>query len=186
MKNFLLLLGFLSFCISVNSQDRNDTYRFSFGVNAIDNSGRQSPFSNINDWAFIPAITIIGFEYRISNLFTIEELFSLNKFSSGYKIDGVALNKDLRYFSADTNIKYYIGEYFLNSEKIDLFLTAGLGFYDYSVTFASANLGGGFVFWFNDDIGIGVQSLGKFTLGDKDKQFSSNHLQYFLQLIYRN
>lgn len=186
MKNFLLLLVFLSFCISVNSQDRNDTYRFSFGVNAIDNSGRQSPFSNINDWAFEQPFTI-GFEYRISNLFAIEELFSLNKFSSGYIFDSVALNEDVRYFSADTNIKYYIGEYFLNSEKIDLFLTAGLGFYDIDfATFASANLGGGFVFWFNDDIGIGVQSLGKFTLGDKDKQFSSNHLQYFLQLIYRN
>mgnify|MGYP007026231725 FL=1 len=129
MKNFLLLLGFLSFCISVNSQDRNDTYRFSFGVNAIDNSGLQSPFSNINDWAFEQPFTI-GFEYRISNLFAIEELFSLNKFSSGYIFDSVALNEDVRYFSADTNIKYYIGEYFLNSEKIDLFLTTGLGFYE--------------------------------------------------------
>jgi len=142
-------LSFLSFCISVNCQERNYTYRISFGVNAIDNSGEQSLFGNINDWAFKQPFTI-GFEYRISNLFAIEELFSINKFSSNSNIDGVALKEDFRYFSADTNIKYFIGEYFLNSEKIDLFLTAGLGFYDIDFnTFASANLGGGIVFWFN-------------------------------------
>ncbi|MCH7525492.1 MAG: hypothetical protein IIC74_10985 [Bacteroidetes bacterium] len=120
----------------------------------------------------------------MSDLFSIEELISLNKFSSNSKIDGVELNEDFNYFSADTNIRYYVGNYFLNSEKLDLFLNGGFGFYNLDGFNTTANLGGGVSYWFRDNLAVRIQSLAKFTLGNKDELSASNHLQYFLQLVY--
>lgn len=168
-------------CLSVYAQGRNDTFGFSLGINAINNTG--SPLKNIGEWAFEQPITL-GFEYRFSKLLSVEALFSHNKFSSNSTIDGIALERNRNYFSEDVHIKLFFDEYFLNSEKIDLFLNGGFGLYQIGSLNTSANLGGGISYWFSYNLSIRIQSLGKFNLGQKNDIYDSNHIQYFLQLVY--
>ncbi len=183
MKKIFSLLIVLSVCISVYAQGRNDTFGFSLGINAINNTGARSPFKNTDNWAFEQPISL-GFEYRFSELFAVEALLSHNKFSSNSTIDGIAIVEDHNYFSEDVHIKQYIGEYFLNSEKIDLFLNGGFGFYQLVSLHASANLGVGVSYRLSDALSIRIQSMGKFKLGQKDGIYDSNLIQHFLQLVY--
>jgi hypothetical protein len=184
MKIKILLLMFLSLYISGHTQERNDTFRISLGVNAIDNTGDRSLFDNATDWAFDQPISL-GVEYKLNRVFGVEALFSLNEFSSNTVRDGVKLGNDTDYISVDASLKYYIGKYFLNSEKIDIFLNGGFGLYHFVASNSTANLGGGILYWFMDDLGVRIQSMGKFNLGSEESSFDSNHIQYFLQLVYR-
>ena len=181
---------FLILCISTYGQKEQqkriyDDFRLSFGINAINNLGTLSPLNSPDDWAFKTPFSV-GIEYKLSHLFAIEELFSFNRYSPKSTIDGVVLNRAANYYSADSNIKYYIGEYFLNSEKIDLFLNGGVGLYKLDDYHGSANFGGGIFYWFSNQFGVSVQSIAKFTTGNNnDDVFDSNHYQHSLQLVYR-
>ncbi|MFP4845191.1 hypothetical protein [Winogradskyella sp. PE311] len=186
MKKIILLLILVSFSISSFSQSSDKEWFGSIGLNAINSLGTRSPVSSPGDWANGLPISL-AIELGWESGFSIEQGFTLNKFSKGDKIDGVTLTDDFTYTSFDTHAKYYFGKHiFPNVDWLDIYGNAGLGIFSVDETNISANLGGGVLVWFNrrKTLGARLQSIAKFAFDHKDSGFDNNHFQTHLQLIF--
>lgn len=180
---FIFALTFISFSFGQRYPNRSE-FQVSLGLNTIANLGTQSPIEDIDKWAFSTPFAI-GVEYKWSDLFGVEEVFSFNKFSDNSIIDGRFINEEFSYFSADTHIKYYFGEHFLDSEFIELFAKGGVGLFKLNETNGSFNFGGGITYWIRENIGISGQGVGKFAFDSSNKLYDSNHFQFSLMFTYR-
>ncbi len=188
MKKLILIVTLVAFSLSSFAQRNNDEWFLSVGFNTVNHLGSRSPIYHPGDWAGKFPISA-AIELSWSDNFAIEQSITLNGFREGGEIDGVILEKDYSYISFDTHVKYYFGQehLFPRTDWIDLYVNAGLGFFSIDETNISANLGGGVLFWLNDNrsFGIRAQVIGKFAFNHAESGLDNNHYQYHLQAVFK-
>lgn len=194
MKKYFIALLILCFTLSVTAQEERsiekDEWVLSVGLNTINSLGTKNPFADPGDWAFKFPLTA-SIETRWYDTFTIELGFSLNSFKEGKRIDAAqSLPENVTYFSVDTAFKYYFGEaIFPNTEWIDFYGSAGIGFFALDEGNISFNAGGGVMFWFgrSQKYGMKLQGLGKFAVdhSNNSSAYPNNHFQYSLSALIR-
>lgn len=194
IKNTLFFVAMSIFAItslygqSTRSIEKNE-WLLSLGVNAINSQGTKSPVEDISDWAFRYPLAV-AVETKWSRLFSIEIAASINGFKADDAIDAGSLDENITYFSLDTHLKYYFGEYiFPKTDWLDFYGLAGIGYFDLDDGNLSGNLGGGAVVWFDrgKSYGLKAQALAKlaFDHSNSGTTFANNHFQYNLMLVFR-
>lgn len=188
MRKLLLLTALLTLSFNSFSQGKSGSTEWfaSFGLNAINSQGSQSPVGKIGDWAINIPVSL-AVEVGWESGFSVEQAFTLNSFAKGDEIDGAELLEDYTYYSFDTHAKYYFGKHiFPSADWIDFYGNAGVGFFKVDNTNISLNLGGGALVWLNrrQTIGIRAQVIAKFALDHADSGFDNNHFQTHLQAIF--
>ena len=167
-------------------RDSQDRWVYSAGINALVNLGTKNPLERIDDFAFKQPLAI-AVEYRWANLFAVEQDFSFNGYESQTRIDNGILQEDILYFTTNTSFKFYYSDYLFDLYWLDLYTSTGLGVFIIDEFNTSANVSLGALFWLNDTrtLGVRVQSTGKFAFNAKNKQYDNNHIQHFLQVVFK-
>ena len=187
----LLLFGFIiSFTFS-NAQMGNTEltdvpWTIGFGVNVVDNSGAQNPF-NTKNWNFSrPWIIEGGYQFRPN--WAINGAVSINKLTTDNLHNNQPIFKDSNLFALDVTVQYMYDHWFTNTPRIDPFeayVVSGLGFTNvFGDDVFMFDFGLGFNLWLVQDVGIRLQSMGKFAFNDNSK-YLNNYIQHSVQLIYR-
>jgi len=185
----LVLLVFVILTFQSFSQEKTQQKEWyaTAGVNFINSLGSRNPLKNPGDWAFSNPFAV-SVEYRGSENFAIEQTFSINKFKKGESIDSTILNKDYNYFAADTSLKYYVGHLLFNFlSRSDMYVNLGGTYFSVSEANVAGHLGIGYMYWLNKDrtFALRTQVLGKVALNNSSSGLTTNHYQYFLQVLYR-
>ncbi|WP_179333458.1 outer membrane beta-barrel protein [Winogradskyella costae] len=185
----ILLLALITFCTFSFAQRRNDDWSLSVGVNAINSLGSRSPFKSPGDWSFQTPFSAAA-EYRFAYQFAIEQSITFNGFNDDESIDFIPTNEDYNYLSLDTHVKYYFGELIFGrgrNDWFDIYANAGLGFFNIDETNISVNLGGGVLFWLNENrtFGLRAQTIAKFAYDSSNNGYDNNHYQYHLQAVFK-
>ncbi|NRD21347.1 outer membrane beta-barrel protein [Winogradskyella eckloniae] len=190
MKKIFLIVLIASFSLSSFAQRDSNEWFLSIGVNAINSLGSKNPIYHPEDWTFEFPISA-AVEFNWSEDFSIEQSITFNGFAESSKIDVVPfgpLPKDYNYVSLDTHLKYYFRRHILpDTDWVDFYANAGIGFFHIDETNISANLGGGVLFWLNKNrsFGLRAQTIAKFAFNHKESGFDNNHYQYHLQAIFK-
>ncbi len=186
MKNlsrlFFVIVLLLSFSTS-NAQDENNPWALSIGFNAVDPYpvGEDSPqgpyfdeFFNATDhWNIFPSLSRLAVSRYLSDGFVFTVGGSINKikkFGSNFdpQTGEESINKvpDLTYYAIDGLISYSFLE-LLNSNHWEPFLGVGGG-YTWLDNIGAGTLNGrlGVRYWFNEKIGIDVQTTYKHSFED--------------------
>ncbi|MFD2724882.1 OmpA family protein [Hyunsoonleella rubra] len=197
MKNLSRLLFAMLFVLSysnINAQDKNNPWQISIGVNAVDAypSGDgvvgQSQFGetifdeifNAEDhWNILPSLSTISVSKYVGDGFSFGVTGSLNKIDKWGDVPGsnpeVARTvDDLAYYGLDGTIKYGIGEA-LDWKTVDPFVGVGGG-YTWIDDIGAGTLNGtlGLNFWFNENIGLTLQTAYKHAFED----YLQTHFQH--------
>lgn len=180
---FISVLGYTT----VNAQrfrafDKD--WKVSVGVNAVGNLGSRNPVEGLGDYGFRFPLAV-ALERQWTEEFALEQDLSLNGFKAGKYLNDGYPSKNLTYFSTNSNLKWYFGDYLFDSELIDLYASAGIGIFYMSELNASANLSGGVQYWINQKIAIRLQTTGKFAANANDREYANNHWQHVLQVVFR-
>ncbi|MFS4483436.1 OmpA family protein [Hyunsoonleella sp. 2307UL5-6] len=187
----LLVLGYSN----VDAQDKNNPWQITIGVNAVDayptgdglltTGGTASEtifdeFANVDDhYNILPSLSTISVSKYIGNGFSFGVAGSLNKIDQWGDVPGsvedVTSNvDDLSYYGLDGTIKYGIGEA-LEWKTFDPFVGIGGG-YTWIDEVGAGTLNGtlGFNLWFNENIGLTIQSSYKHAFED----YLDTHFQH--------
>ncbi|MDO5975631.1 OmpA family protein [Flavivirga jejuensis] len=189
MKNlsrllFAMLLVLV--CSNANAQDKDNPWLINIGTNAVDAypSGDGAPFSetifskyvDVDNWNILPSLSTISVSKYIGDGFSFGVTGSLNKIENwGEDANGDALSvDDLSYYAADGTIKYSIGEA-LDWKTLEPYLGVGGG-YTWIDEVGAGTLNGtlGLNLWFNENIGLTVQSSYKHAFED----YLDTHFQH--------
>ena len=187
MKKLFLLVLLVSFSLSSFAQRGEKDWYLNIGLNTINHLGSRSPIYHPEDWVTSFPISA-AVEFNWSEKFAIEQSITFNDYNKGDDIDGRILKEDYNYLSLDTHVKYYFGQHiFPRTDWIDFYANAGLGFFHIDETNISANLGGGVLFWLNNNrtFGLRAQVIGKFAFNHSESGLDNNHYQYHLQAVFK-
>ena len=182
-RNIILILFFISFQI-VKSQEYS-ALSFSAGTNIIDNSnGIDAPWDADRFEFKKPVFAEI--EYRFNNwsisLMATSNQFKLQRLNEAG--DGF-INNDYDFLALDITNKFYLDQYILDNEAIDLYAGIGLGAHKVAEGKAiTANLSLGANYWVTDQFGIVFQAFAKKGFDD-EVLYVGNYYQYNLGLSYR-
>jgi len=176
----LVVAGFSN----VNAQDEDNPWTINIGTNAVDfysvNNGDLKnagvggkwfdEFFNAGDhYNIIPSISRISVGRYLNDGFSIEVAGTLNKIEN---IGDMSVS-DLSYLGIDGSVKYSASELF-NTENFEPYAILGGGYTSIDSNGAGTLNGGlGLNYWFNDNLGINVQSMYKHSFED------ANVLQHF-------
>jgi len=183
---------FLGVTVSAQS-DRSierGEYILGVGVNTVNSLGTKGPFNSPGDWAFRFPISL-SVETKWARLFSLDIALNFNGFEENERLDAAGPpDENLSYWSLDSSVKYYFGEFILpRSEWIDFYGSAGLGIFTIEDTNISVNVGGGMMIWPNSrkQFGIKLQGVGKFALNHSNSgdEYPNNHFQYSIQFLFR-
>ena len=185
-KVLFVLVLFAS--ISMSAQDENNPWSVDFGVNAVDfyptnqagMGGWFDEYVNINDhYNLIPSISRVRVGRYLGDGFSLGLAGSLNKIDKM----GDAPASDLSYIAGDLDIRYDLNNIFGDSKWFDPYLSVGGGytFLD-SEGAGTFNGGAGINFWFNDFIGLNLQSVYKHSF-DEAQQLP--HFQHALGIAVK-
>lgn len=188
MKNTLLLvLVFLSFKgFSQSTEQKAKKTTFGFGINIIDNSSTfKSQFLNAEEnWNISPSISKVGIETQLGEFFAVELSGSFNTISAKKIQNAATIDKDFTFIGLDVNGKFYFDEFICKNSTFDAYFTAGVGaFSSDGQSNQTANTGMGFAYWFNSNLGLRLQTVGKYAF-DKD-QVLNNHIQHSAELVFK-
>ncbi|OEK09595.1 cell envelope biogenesis protein OmpA [Flavivirga aquatica] len=178
----LLVLGYSN----ANAQDKNNPWQITIGANAVDAypSGDGVPFSetifskyvDLDNWNILPSLSTISVSKYVGNGFSIGVAGSLNKIENwGEDANGDALKvDDLSYYAADGTVKYSIGEV-LEWKTLDPYVGVGGG-YTWIDEVGAGTLNGtlGLNVWFNENVGLTLQSSYKHAFED----YLNTHFQH--------
>ncbi|MFI2741558.1 OmpA family protein [Zhouia sp. PK063] len=176
---------FLVFSMA-NAQDENNPWAISFGVNAVDTYVNRRPsashyideFFNAGDhWNIIPSVTRIGVSRYLGSNFIFTAAGSINKIDKmgDMDVDG------LSYYGLDGDFRYSLAKLF-NSKWFEPEIGIGGGYtWIDNQGFATLDGVAGLNLWFNDNIGISLQSSYKHGLGDNGVR----HFQHAAGLILK-
>ena len=176
----LLVVGFNN----TNAQDKNNPWAIGFGANAVDfyptnpnipgHGAWFNEFANADDhYNIIPAITKLYVGKYLADGFSFEAAGSINKIS---KIGDNSVS-DLSYFSLDGGVKYDINNVIGKTGWFDPYASVGGGYtwLDSKGT-GTFNGGLGANVWFNENLGLNIESKYKHT-------FESSIVQHFQHSI---
>ena len=201
MKKLLILLFFIGVLVPTQAQESisnkavNDIHKrliLKFGLNLVDSSGDDNPFTMFSDFdqmAFSSNFNV-ELEYRFSKWFSLGAIWSANKWKANKgNIDGIIVNTDQDYLAIDLDLKFYYDEafdWFDRNDWAELYLHGGVGaVYQGSSAGFSLNFGPGANFWISDEFGVNLNGTSKWLLNHDDKQYGTNHFQYSASLMYR-
>jgi len=200
MKKLLLLLFFTVGLVSIQAQSAmsNDSLNninrgliLKLGLNLVDNTGHNNPFSLFSDFdqmAFSSNYNIEA-EYRFNRWVSLAASWSNNKWEANKgTIDGSIVKTDVNYSAIDLDLKYYynqsFGGWFDRNDWLELYLHSGVGRVSQAdQSGMTLNVGLGVNIWFSDQFGLNLNGTGKWTLNKEE--YNSNHFQYSTSLMYR-
>ena len=189
MKNlftlFLLFTVFVSFG-QENGNTQNSKWTIGLGVNFIDNTSTlNNQFLNSSKhWNFIPALSIFSVERSFSEKVSVSSSIAMNVISSEKLQNGTTLAEDVNYYGLDINGKFFFDDYIVKQSKIDSYVVLGLGInYVDDVTNQTGNFGLGLNFWLQPNLGLRLQSVGKY--GFDQNVLLNNNIQHSAELILK-
>ena len=175
MKNLskLLLVVLITFSYTnTYSQDENNPWQFSFGINAVDLNADTSTefgdFFNIDeDWNVSPTVSMFTLSKYLGDNMSLGLSGSVNSISNF--ADDYQFVNDVSYFAADLMLKYSLSEA-LNCEKIEPYVGVGLGntWMD-SESWMTTNGSLGMNYWFSDVLGLTAQVDYKMNMSDSGR-----------------
>ncbi len=171
MKHLSKLLVVALLVVGINNihaQDENNPWQISFGVNAVDvyptgdfpgSSFGNELFNATDHWNILPSLSYIAVSKSVGTGFSVGVRGSLNRIDKW----GDTSVDDLSYYGIDGTIKYN----FLKNTVIDPFVEIGGGYtWIDEIGAGTANGGVGVNIWFNDNIGLTLQSNYKHAFED--------------------
>lgn len=192
MKKITILL-LLLFTVKGFSQDdaKFNGWTFKSGVNIVDNRGTGELFgglSRVDQSAFSDIPLTIGIEKRLSRLFGIEALASINSWNAASGIlDGIAITDNEGYYALDVHAKLYLDQLFNFSEEmswLNLYATSGLGRFTINQGTFTFNYGGGASVWISEKVALDFSTTIKNTFSDTEL-FETGHFVYNLGVIIK-
>ena len=175
MKNFSKLLLVLLITIgytNIQSQDNNNPWQFSFGINAVDlNADSETEFGEFFDvdenWNVSSGLSMFTLSKYLGDNLSLGlsgSVNSISKFADGY----VFIN-ETTYFAGDLMVKYSLSEA-LNMQKMEPFVGVGLGntWMD-SSSWMTSNASVGMNYWFSDVWGLTAQVDYKVNMSDNGR-----------------
>ena len=185
LATLLLVIGIAS----INAQDKNNPYSIGFGVNAIDfyptNPGLIGhgswfeEFVNTDDhYNIIPSISKVTVSRYLTDGFSIEAAGSLNKIK---KVGDNSVSST-SYLALDGAVKYDLNNAFGQTGWFDPYASIGGGYIwmgDHDTGTFNGALG--FNVWFNDNLGLNLETKYKHAFESKIVQ----HFQHSLGLVIK-
>jgi outer membrane protein OmpA-like peptidoglycan-associated protein len=177
----LVLLGFNN----IQAQNEDNPWQFTIGINAVDvyptNSKPSSAFPpyetgglfdeyfNVNDhWNILPSISYLSISRYVGDNFSVGVRGSLNRIS---KLGDTKLDPSVSHYAVDGVIKYAL----LKDRKFIPFLEFGGGYtWVDGIGAGTVNGGLGFDYWFNDWIGLNIESVYKHAF----ENYGVTHFQH--------
>lgn len=165
---------------------------FGLGWNVIDDDGR--PFNKLFEahtgWNVLPYPSKISAEKGLIQGWSLEAAINYNQLKDGKLVNGDIVSNNRSFLSVDINAKFNFAEFMKKKTFFDPYLLHGYGFTWRDVTkhssVATFNIGLGFNCWFyNDKVGINVQSQAKFALTTPIIKTGANYLQHSLGIVYK-
>ena len=169
----LLILGYSN----ADAQDKNNPWQITIGANAVDfyPTGEDAPLGdtfdelfNVSDhWNILPSLSTISVSKHLGDGFSFGAAGSINKIDKW----GDASADDLSYYGIDGIVKYNL----LDGKTIDPFVGVGGG-YTWVDEIGAGTVNGtvGLNVWFNDNVGLTLQSSYKHAFED----YLSTHFQH--------
>lgn len=183
MKKTLLILSF--FFALIGMAQENKKWVFGSGINFIDNSATtNNEYLKTKNWNTIPFVTSFSVDRKLKNNFAIGANLSMNQYEADNLHNGSLISRDLTYFVINANTKYTFDQHVLDIKWFDASLIAGAGsgWLD-GKNNQFLNTGLTLDFWVSNDIGLRIQTVGKFAI-DNDKLFN-NHIQHTAEFIIK-
>jgi len=184
----LVLLGFNN----IQAQNEDNPWQFTIGINAIDvyptnskpstafppyeTGGLFDEYFNVNDhWNILPSISYLGLSRYIGDGFSLGVRGSLNRIS---KLGDTKLDPSVSHYAVDGVIKYNL----LKDRKFIPFLEIGGGYtWVDGIGAGTVNGGLGFDYWFNDWIGLNIESVYKHAF----ETYGVTHFQHMAGIAIR-
>ncbi len=174
---------------SANAQDSNNPWAFSLGVNVVDFRGDKGleniakDFLGSRDWNFLSSISRITAEKYLDKGFTLQGAMSLNEIQN---IKEQNDTNNARYYAFDVNVKYDLNNLVGDTSWFDPYVLLGGGYtyLDFQAEDqreGTLNIGYGFNFWLDENIGINYQATVKKEFADK----VPDHFQQSLGVVFR-
>ena len=188
MKVLKLVVMALLMVLTVNistAQDNNNPWAVSFGANNVDYKGEQDFLRQVNDLLgysdpnVLPSISRVSAEKYLEKGFSLQLAGSMNKINNTLTKNGA---DGLLYYAVDAIVKYDLNNLVGDTSWFDPFVYAGGGYTSIdSVGEGLYNVGFGFNTWFNENLGLNVQTGLKAGFSDK----VADHYQTSLGLVIR-
>jgi outer membrane protein W len=169
MKNFSKLLLALLITISytnIQSQDNNNPWQFTFGINAVDLNADEF-FAVDENWNVSSGLSMFTLSKYLGDNMSLGLGGSVNKISKF--ADGAEFINDASYFASDLMLKYSLSEA-LNCEKMEPFVGVGLGktWMD-SSSWMTSNASLGMNYWFSNVWGLTAQIDYKLNMSENGR-----------------
>ena len=168
-----------------NAQDKNNPWAVSFGVNNVDImmplefSAVLDDFVGADDWNILPSISRISAEKYLEEGFSLQLSGSMNKL---YHTTARNTADGILYYALDAIVKYDLNNLVGDTSWFDPFVYLGGGYTSIdSQGEGTYNVGYGFNTWFNENLGLNVQTGFKGGFSDKVKE----HFQTSVGLVIK-
>ncbi|MFD1292992.1 OmpA family protein [Lutibacter holmesii] len=171
LKVALLALLLVTGFSNVNAQDENNPWAIGFGVNAVDfyptnpqtewGGNWYSEFFNANDhYNIVPAVSRLTVARYLAAGFSFEAAGSFNKIEN---IGDMSVD-DYSFWTVDGSIKYDVNKIIGDTKWFDPYVLIGGGYtWMDDLDTASGNAGVGANFWFNDNVGLSIETRYRHT-----------------------
>ena len=188
----IVVIGFLLISSLMSSQsiylNSDVPWTIGVGVNIVDNDGFQfeKPF-NSSSWNFKNPLSL-NIERKWRDFFSTNFAITINQLTKDNKQNNFDLNESSNLFAVDLTGRFIFDQYiFEQNPRVDpfeLYVLAGFGYtYVFSTDTVMFDVGLGFNFWLYEDIGLRLQTMGKF--GFNDYQYLKNYIQHTAEFIFR-
>ena len=189
MKNLLILFLFLTTFVGFSQQNgisQDAKWTIGLGANFIDNTSSVNNqfFNSSRQWNSISALSLLSVERSFSEKLSVSSTIAMNVISSKKLQNGMTIAEDLNYYGLDINGKFFFDDYIISQSKIDAYVVLGLGINSVDdVTNQSGNFGLGLNFWVQPNLGLRIQTVGKY--GFEQNTLLNNHIQHSAELILK-
>ena len=171
IKVLLMILVTFSYT-NIQSQDNNNPWQFTFGINAVDldadtNTQFDEFFAVDENWNVSSGMSMFTLSKYMGDNLSLGLSGSVNSISRF--AEGREFINDVTYFASDLMLKYSLGEV-LNMQKMEPFVGVGLGntWMD-SSSWMTSNASLGINYWFSDVWGLTAQVDYKHNLSDNGR-----------------
>ena len=199
--NKIFAAALMVFGLNAQAQDTDNPWAISFGANAVDTQTSatrggdfadrfNTPFKVKENWNILPSVSYLTVARSVGSNFSVGITGSVNKIEKfvSQPAEGaeyVVTNPgDLAYYGLDGNIRYSLMN-LIGSKVIDPSAHIGGGYTwlgDHST--GTVNGGLGLTFWFNDNVGLALQTTYKKSFSDSRAEVPT-HVQHFAGLTFK-
>lgn len=155
------------------------------GYNIINDSGGGiDGLFDVNDaWHSLAYPTRISVGKYFNSGLGLELSGAYMKLKEGKIVDGAVLANDQDLMTVDLRLSYDLNNVIGDTGQFDPYIGAGLGYTDGEGNFSRATYNGvvGFRTWFSDNVGLDINSAGKWSI-DSD---ASNYIQHSVGVVFR-